>query len=109
MDTADTYDLYAIPSDNLEAIRIAIEQALHIQFTLHEYDGLGGDYYHFEREEGKILLHFNRDAVDNELIDDRYPDCKLRLSVEAMPNYKEIEKILKEKIPGIILVEREQA
>lgn len=106
----DTYDLYAIPSDDLETVKTIIEQALHIQFVRHENDGLGGDYYRFNQENhGGLVLHKNRDAVDYELIDDRHPHCGLLFDVEAMPNYEEIEKILKEKIPGIILVERDQA
>ncbi len=103
-----TSDLYAIPSDDLETMKLLIEQAFQIQFVLHENASLGGDYYNFKQGEGKILLYFNRDVINSELIDDRYPNYKLRLSVEAMPNYEEIEKILKEKIPGIILVERDQ-
>lgn len=103
-----TSDLYAIPSNDLEALKTLIEKVLQIQFVRHESDSLGGNYYRFKQGEGELILHFNRDAIDDEFIDDRYPHCGLLFHVEEMSNYQEIEKILKEKIPGIILVERDQ-
>lgn len=103
-----TYDLYGFVSDDLEAARVAMEQALDIHLAAHESLHTG-DYYRlgFTGEEN-FVLQKNFDPFYKEVIEDKFPKFCILLYVNKTERAEEIEQMLTSRITGIKLLRREQ-
>jgi hypothetical protein len=102
-----TYDLYGFTHDDLEAARVAVEQALGITFEPH-YSFYIGDYYLFEEEgEESFELRRNVDPLDGEPAEQAFPEIGVLLYVNGTERSRELEQILSTKIAGLCLLRRE--
>jgi len=104
-----TDDLYGFKHDNLEAARIAVEQALGIRLVAHESLYLGGDYYRLgSMREEHFILRRNIDLLDNEPAELEFPEAGILLYVEGTKRSEELEQILTTRIAGLRLLRRKK-
>lgn len=102
-----TYDLYGLSTDDLEAARLAVEQALGIKLVAHESLYFGGDYYRLGRgREEHLILRRNKDSFDAEPAELKFPQARILFYVDGTERSEEIEMLLT-KLPNIALLRRE--
>lgn len=102
-----THDLYGFGHDDLEAARVAVEQALGIRLIAHE-SLHRGDYYRLGRiGEEEFVLQRNFDPFYEEVIENEFPEMHILLYVDETERSEELEQILTSKIPGLKLLRRE--
>jgi hypothetical protein len=101
-----TNDLYGFSTDDLEATRLAIEQALGIRLVAHESLYLGGDYYRLGHgDEEQFVLRRNIDLLDAEPAELKFPQARILFYVNETERSEEIEMLLT-KLPDITLLRR---
>lgn len=111
------FDLYAFPHEDLEAARAAIERALGLLMEPHE-SLYWGDYYLCEVGEERFRLLRNLEPL---AVEEGEEDPRLEFEVPqnfiilyytnrgSPERARQVERILKTKIPGIRLVRREES
>jgi hypothetical protein len=101
-----TYDLYGFDHDDLEAARVAVEQALGVKLALHE-SLHRGDYYRLDTVgDESFVLQRNFDPFDEVLVEDEFPEIRILLYVEDTERPEELERILTARIPNLRLLRR---
>ncbi len=102
-----TYDLYGFTHDDLEAARVAVEQALGIRLEPHESFYIG-DYYRLGTVgEENFELRRNVDPLDGEPAEQAFPEIGVLLYVNGTERSGELEQILSTKIPGLRLLRQD--
>ncbi|ABQ90459.1 hypothetical protein RoseRS_2076 [Roseiflexus sp. RS-1] len=102
-----TYDLYGFDHDDLEAARVAVEQALGVQLAPHE-SLHRGDYYRLDTVgEENFELQRNFDPFYEEVVEDEFPEISILLYVNGTERPEELERILTARIPNLRLLRRE--
>jgi hypothetical protein len=82
----ETFDTYCIETADLDTARARVEQALSLQFVLHESMYWGGDYYLATSEEfGKLAIRRNHNSYTKELNEPEHPECQIVISVSEAP------------------------
>jgi hypothetical protein len=100
-----TFDLYGFNTDDLEAARLAVEQALGIKLVAHE-SLYFGDYYRLGRSlEEQFILRRNIDPFDSEPAELKFPQARILLYVDGTERPEEIETLLA-NVPDIVLLRR---
>lgn len=103
-------DLYGFMDDDLEAARLAVEQALNVQLEPHESLHMGGDYYArgLVGDEEELILQRNFDE-EGEVIEDEFSDIPVLLyvnTIRSIERAQELEQTLVTKIPRLRLLRR---
>jgi hypothetical protein len=102
-----TYDLYGFDHDDLEAARVAVEQALGVQLAPHE-SLHRGDYYRLDTVgEENFVLQRNFDPFYEELYKSEFPEISILFYVNGTERPEELERILTARIPNLRLLRRE--
>jgi len=102
-----TCDLYGFGNDDLEAAKLAVEQALGIRLTAHESLYFAGNYYRLGRlGEEHFILRRNIDPFDGEPAELEFPEVGILLYVNETERPRELEQILTTKTPGLLLLRR---
>jgi hypothetical protein len=101
----ETFDTYCIETPDLDVARLRVEQALPLQFVLHESMYWGGDYYLAISEEfGKISIRRNQNSYTKELNEPDHPECQIVVSVSEAPRPDALKAML--ATHGVRLVNR---
>jgi hypothetical protein len=104
-----TCDLYGFSNDNLELVRIEIEQALGLRLAAHESLYHGGDYYRLgSLGQEHFILQRNIDLIDNEPLESEFPEMKVLLYVNETERPEELELLLTTKVTGLQLLRRHE-
>lgn len=102
------YDLYGFEHDNLEVARIAIEQALGINFNAHESMYMGGEYYRWDASGKEVfVLTKNYNSFEEELNERDFPKIGVLFYVSNTQRSQKLEKLLKAQVKKISLLRRE--
>jgi hypothetical protein len=102
-----TYDLYAVPANNLEDARSAVEAILGVALAPHESSYIG-DYYLGKLNDEDYQLRKNLDPIDGESVEGSLPSTGILLYVNGTQRASEIEKALKAQMPGVELLSRKE-
>lgn len=96
-------DLYGFTGDELEAIRGMIERALRI--TLHkDRNQYRGIFYSVQDLDGEtFILQRNWEPLDNEPMEEQYPDMSVLLYVQNTRRASELELLLTTTTSGQLI------
>jgi len=104
------YDIYGFETDDMESISSLIEKTLGIKFEERDSYYYGGIYYNCgdDPEEENFSIQHNYNAFDEEWEEEDYTHLKTLLHVNNTETGDQIERILKNAIPAIVLIERKE-
>jgi hypothetical protein len=88
-----TYDIYALPANDLEALRPVVETILSITLVPHDSLYLG-EYYLGRLNDEEYQLRKNLDPIDGEPVERNLPTTAILLYVNRTQRAPEIEKAL---------------
>jgi hypothetical protein len=104
----ETYDIYGFGTDDMDAVRCAIEEALGIHFEEHESSYLGIYFLFGDPGKEQLRLQRNIDPFDGEAAEQDFPEKPLLLFVDHTRRCEEIEKTFAAKLPSAKLLRRDQ-
>ena len=104
----ETYDIYGFGTDDMDAVRCAIEEALGIHFEEHESSYLGIYFLFGDPGEEQLRLQRNIDPFDGEAAEQNFPETPLLLYVDHTQRCEEIESTFAAKLPAAKLLRRDQ-
>ena len=99
--------LYGFRDADLEAIRIAVEQALGIVLTQHITTYRGEHYIGGTASTAMLILQRNWDPFDGELMEEQFPDMRALLYVMRSDRAAELEHLLTTQTAAHVLLRQE--
>ncbi len=100
------FALYALPSDDQEAMKAKIEPLLGIEFEGRHSDERG-DYYSTRGFENKVSIYTNLEPSGEMWNEEKFREFPLVLSIVDSPRLDEYHQLLTgEKDLGAVLIER---
>lgn len=104
-----TFDLYGFSSLDIDRIRRCVEEALGVEFEVHE-SSFGGVYLrHGSPGEEHLVLRHNFDALENEWAEDDFKDSQTLLYVNATARADEIRQLLLLRVHDAKPLRRDEA
>jgi hypothetical protein len=95
--------LYGFQDDDLEALRIALEQALGIVLERHTNAYRGEHYVGGVASAATLILQRNWDPFDGELMEEQFPDMRVLLYVMGSDWTVEQERLLTVQAAHLLL------
>ena len=102
-----SYDLYGLPTSDLNSARATIEGVLNLHLTSHQSDWRGGEYFCVgELNEENFLLQLNV-CDDDEPAEQAFPEYPLLLYVNRTNRSGVIRSLLLDGAIGVVLLKHE--
>ncbi len=102
------FALYALPSDDQEAMKAKIEPLLGIEFE-GRHSGERGDYYTTRGIENKVRMYTNLEESGEMWNEEKFREFPLLLSIDHSPRLDEYHRLLTgEKGVGAVLIIRRE-
>jgi len=101
------FDLYTINTDDLKKASVLVERALSISLENRHSTYQGGNYFLFGNESGEhFVLKQNTDPIDNEPVEQSFPEARILLYVNDTQRQAEIQDALVQN--GFTLLRHEE-
>ncbi|MEO7496586.1 MAG: hypothetical protein ABIT83_11450 [Massilia sp.] len=102
------YDLYGSSSNELESARASLESAFGINFSAHDSEYYGGDYFRWGKSsEEHLVLKRNIDPIDGDPAEQSFPDYRILLYVNESPRWQFFRERIIEKATCFVLLRHE--
>jgi hypothetical protein len=105
------HDLYAIKANSLRDAESLVDCALSICTELHDSLHHGGDYFRFGGFSGEehFILQWNKDAIDDEPVEDSFRESSILLYIESTHRSEELRTKLSRYGDRVALLRHEDA